>query len=1125
MLYGQFFFILRPSLSIQKLLLPVLLDLYQKFSETVMKHLKIVPFALYAFLFLTLSSCNNLFEGKELKTQIEDKIAYETSSPVTIRVQGDEKAFEFISGKGDFQLKKTDKITIEFKLNEEEYTFQEWNAVNKNDETRDCSNLVKVYVTNNGNVYKTELTLLENSTDIILTAKSHLKPAVLDTEPKYYPTGVSCYRPIKIIFNQPINEEDLNNFNNIKITNSRGESIHEYFNMPVPSEDKKTYTISPIMDKIKELLAENTTYDIIVTVAAGVREIANSPEVTKETKFSYRIADIKDNFPPQISSLNVYTTVKNLESGEIETKELKRDIMPEDFWTSDENKKYYEYNHITGNSVKIKFTGTDDESGIKALYVKEVLLHNKDAQEDRDTYPAVKCDAVISEVSQNNFESNTFTYELRSKNDGLISLEFYTVDYNDHISESQFCGVTRDLVNNIEFVPYMRGNSSNPTTFFRKTVESGEYTGLDVYQQLNTNTIKQGFAFCYLGDTFMKTKNAGGTSINNKLNIRITYRDDGSDRETEIYSRKNTNSDEINADMQACKIGSIIRDPKKDTYVKFYFENAYDQSSEFTYTIPKAQRPSLLYVTIDSKTVYYSPEEAEKVIYFYQFKDINAPDTDFNEIATITPSDTGIIKMKCEQNKTYRFFMMYSYDGVFYSCADSILTFDTKTGGIPILDDSTIIKPEIKEIKCTPNSINSGTHNVTIEYNYEGDPNYDYRLLYSYPSTDESNPNYYNGEILLHTPSNKNFTVKSCYEYKIYFEIIDPITGKFLSTVDVPEKINATYDNTTPNLGKTFIGGYRTGAGSGANKEEDYHYNSTPNQAFCYLNATDDSIGINEQNIEYWVCQNTNVYNMLPLSESYMTEENKKTLDMTSSTLKYFDLDVPKDAFYTVFYKVLDKNGNYDIGRGLFSSVISGEITSITKDSDNLILTPTLIPQYDNINASPNHICTWYYDSEWKMTDARIISDNTIYSPWGEKKFILNFKSNKDNFFKISTANSMSTPDYSHPYTYNKTAYIVPEYFLDETKVIKKKNILDMGSSYLLFISAPTMVRTLYSSTDWGNDASLWATRGIEANVAVENSDFTYVPAKNKVPAGKYWCVVANYADGTCDMSKVEYQP
>ncbi len=1079
--------------------------------------------------------------GADISEEINRKIEYENSKAITVRIAGDEKAVTFISNKGDYNLKATDKITIEFKLNDAEYTFMEWKVSNLNDETKDCSASVKLYTTNSGRQYKTELTLLDNTTDIALTAACHLKPAVSDTEPKYYPTGVSYYRPIKITFNKPINKDDLSDLKNIKIANSQGASLQEYFNTPVPSEDKKTYTITPIKDKIKDLLNSNTTYDITVTIAAGLREIDTNPEVTKETNFSYRIANIKDTFPPQISSLNVYTTVKNLENDKIETKELKRDILPEEFWTTEENRKYYEYNHITGNSVKIKFTGTDDESGIKALYVKEVLLHNKDSQSYTETYPAEKCEAVISEIEQNKFESNTFTYELRSKNDGLISLEFYIADYDDHISDSTFCGVTRDLESDIEFYPHTKEESFNPDCFFRMTCKDGKYAGLDVYEQLNdtVNNRKQGFSFPMIIDTFMKPKNARNP-LYNKLNFRITYKDEGDADETEIYFRRNALQDEIVSDLIAGKAGPIVRNPKKDTYVKFYLENAYDQSAEFSCTIPKALKPQRitgLYnpttYAFEGKYLFFTPEKAFKTLYFYQCKGKDEPDSSYGDIKYIESLDNSKIILKFDGEKTYRLYMMYTYDGIFYSCADDELQFTTKGTKGEIEDssrqDDEIPLPKIREIICTPNPKNTGTHSVKIIYDDEGSPDYEYTLVYTYTGTEFSaDPNYaeFINTSFIQAPSNTDFIVKSGFNYAITFDVKDPLTGTLLqyskNDKTRPNNINATYDNIAPTITKSYMGCYKH---EETNNRESFPYNSSPNQAFFYLDATDNSSGIDEQHVEYWIHPNTDEFMMLKLSEDYMTPENKKILDITGSNLNYFNLDISKEGFYTLFYKVLDNNGNYAIGQGLFSSVISGEISNISEKSGNIELVPTIIPKYDDIDANPNHICTWYYDSGWKITDTDIIDDKTDYTRWSEKKFILNFKSDKEKFFKISTANNLINGNYIDAYTYNKTLYIIPEYILDSTKVIKKKSMLETGTKQILFISTPTMVRTLYSSEDWGDDAALWGTRGIEADVVVENSDFTYIPVKNKVPDQKYWCIVANYADGTCDVSKVQYKP
>lgn len=163
---------------------------------------------------------------------------------------------------------------------------------------------------------------------------------------------------------------------------------------------------------------------------------------------------------------------------------------------------------------------------------------------------------------------------------------------------------------------------------------------------------------------------------------------------------------------------------------------------------------------------------------------------------------------------------------------------------------------------------------------------------------------------------------------------------------------------------------------------------------------------------------------------------------------------------------------------------------------------------------------TLYYDIENTATTFNIIIKNNANT--SSYKLI---DENYMRFYVYSEPTNGENKEFMHKFL--KTVYIYPRYY-KENLTCNKKNFFEGANGIQFFIDQPTLVQTLYCNGDLGNDADVWATKAMEADVRVldPNGDCRYSPVTDDehLPSGNYYCIVAHFADGTSCMSDVKYK-
>lgn len=132
--------------------------------------IKVYNLIIFICTFLFFTSCQNFFNCADLKNEIENKVKYEKSTPINVRIASNNDNIKFLSETSDFTLKQTDNKVIEFELDIELYEFNGWKVYQKDNKENDCSKNVTIKVTQNGNVFTTKIELLSAAVDLVLEA-------------------------------------------------------------------------------------------------------------------------------------------------------------------------------------------------------------------------------------------------------------------------------------------------------------------------------------------------------------------------------------------------------------------------------------------------------------------------------------------------------------------------------------------------------------------------------------------------------------------------------------------------------------------------------------------------------------------------------------------------------------------------------------------------------------------------------------------------------------------------------------------------------------------------------------------------------------------------------------------
>jgi len=232
------------------------------------------------------------------------------------------------------------------------------------------------------------------------------------------------------------------------------------------------------------------------------------------------------------------------------------------------------------------------------------------------------------------------------------------------------------------------------------------------------------------------------------------------------------------------------------------------------------------------------------------------------------------------------------------------------------------------------------------------------------------------------------------------------------------------------------------------------------------------------------------------------------------------DLSDLGDTRYILYLYVKDAAGN----------------ETIQEVNLNLSVTETIVPSKVSKNCSWNDASGDIYSNinfVWDVSSQKWIEEYTYKknkSGSSDPEKIAEYST--DNLFKCSYAYKDLIYSPSNMPEYN---YAYPFYYYSSTTPSKIYGLEWNDASILLvYADAPVFMETLYSDNDLGTDPKYWCRHVFESNKINRlilkpttdgtNAIFAYDSKYNEIPKGKYYCVVAHYADGTSLMSDVKYK-
>lgn len=407
-----------------------------------MKSIK-VSIALLLSLTLFLTSCNNFLEGSALKKELEDKILYEKSESVSIKFKVNrENSGSFMTG--EKLVKVGYNIENQFNV-ASEYDFDGFSVVRSSDGL-DLDNIVDItlisseYELTRG-IYKFDLKLLENESDIMVLAKCHLKT---DNEKPVF-DSVNIY-----------NTEDKNHPYYHKLSNllfSKGEWF-EADGITPKDELFHTNHVESLWINVKGIDADS-----------GIKQIC-----VKETL----LRDSENSELPENTYINYY----GLDSGNNSEFTLVDSISK----TYEYSFKYYFYGNTEG-IIKLEFSLIDNagnESKVSDNVIYEVI---RKVQNDDYAYLYGDEEALYSPTA--NYKFTRFSFQ---------QLPYFKLPGKNFVPEKSFSFLVK-YKDDSDFTPIVEKHPVPAESTGTTTIDSTSVKITEVKDYVNACFEEKGFRF------------------------------------------------------------------------------------------------------------------------------------------------------------------------------------------------------------------------------------------------------------------------------------------------------------------------------------------------------------------------------------------------------------------------------------------------------------------------------------------------------------------------------------------------------------------------------------------------------------------------------------------------------
>lgn len=436
-----------------------------------------------------LSSCENFFNGAELKHEIDDAVAYANAQSCKLYLKSDSASGNFLS-EGEKECKVGFTTDIQFTLNQKDYFFVSLEAVSTADEKKSREDCVEFTINQKETdsyrgVYVVTVKVLKYASDILIRPKCMEIPCITS----YSPASKSqqfANTPVVINFNVPMEdrettaEKSLFNYDNISVSYA-GEDMSSYFDEPEFNADKTVLTIRPIGAKIKKFIEDNylnyldIDFSFSDAIAATNGGVSFPLKQNSNSNFSVRYNSSVEETPPVRGDFFV----------------TRCDKLTVDS-AADFDRKYtipltaYDRYYVFPNYVSVLVPSTfyiygkfyDEVSGVSSIEVDEIqkfdTYHNTspDSAEKISTVYDVKSPCIKFKKDDDGWTSFVLKYTMQESLKenpaaGLFELTVTVKDACDNAAEEEKFCVNYEEYNNLYITKvYWDGSYSD---YFRVT--------------------------------------------------------------------------------------------------------------------------------------------------------------------------------------------------------------------------------------------------------------------------------------------------------------------------------------------------------------------------------------------------------------------------------------------------------------------------------------------------------------------------------------------------------------------------------------------------------------------------------------------------------------------------------
>ncbi|MCQ2240202.1 hypothetical protein [Treponema sp.] len=1064
---------------------------------------------------LFLTSCSDFLNGSDLVNEINKTIEKANATVCDISIFSENNAFDFLGGK-EKQIIKGEPVQFTCILDYENYKFNGFEPIATDNPSQRLDDYVKIDIVSSdeekkNGTYKLEIRLLKEYPSIVIKLKSVLIPKVVSLEPEYDQLGVSCYRPIIFTFNQPMFREDLNDsFAKLTIVDSENNDFTKYYNNPVLSDDGKTLTVVPKYTEIEALVKENPYAEFVVKLSDDIYT-ANEDGSKSENKLKeaytgkIRFINQKDTIQPEFRQLTLFN---NKEKERIFTSKAASE------WNETTGAEFLQ--NAVSNYVYINAIGSDKESGIKSLYVKETLVKYSDGSPANISVDGICEKAVFLEKQKNTFETATVPYELKTATDGLIKLDFYVTDYGNNNSPAITYYVVKYTKKSTKdnFEIYSRFVHTSPTGSYAKLTNicmAPEEGKISVYSEKDSeHTYYFDKLLCY--DEVYR-------GVYSPMEIKVHYKEGSSAEWIELPNENIRLTDNHCYDLQNLPI------PRKkqnlSTYVRFTAKNILNEEHILETQIPASDYIEKITITNNNTTrvdLSFKPSKSSNSNNYL----IIITDSNNKLLANYKGNPPAFTPSEYSSGE-YHLYTIPCFDcgpqfniniGTASTCYK--IRFDwNQSSPCSIINEpapASITFPQVS-LELLPPEINTGKRTVKVTTDYSNaSENVRYKVLcYSnddFFKVDERldirlrDFTYIQESGYCSFPeTDATIIVKSGYPYNTKIVAYD-LNGVKKDEKILLDVIDATYDN-IPSEYFTFT-----------LFAKSYNEIYLKSGSTVYLNEPD--LRRNAENkviVKKYIKKIESEADSVYQSSKTITKELLDKIPQADTEILLFDPvktlqnDIPirfdylDYGLYSLILMKEDLNGNYNIYyQPIYHKFMKG--LQIGKMSSSKI-------EFRNSRNVDGNSTISYLNSE----SSEFNTKNSDYNSggWGVLPNFTIADEDKVKFIKISGY----AEGYNSTYRYYNF-YFYPNYYLNDL-TLKRKMMFKYDNEYQILADQPALIQLVQSDIKLTTEPEDWDMRGQTIEYKQISDDFLYTVDLSKITK-KYYAVLVHFADGSTKM-------